>query len=75
MSAVLHDRGDDAVGLPYASAVVDSDGYALICPACGARCAAEGTIGEATAEDDATKGASRAYFLHFEQAEREEARP
>lgn len=72
MAKTLHDRGD-LPGLPYASPVIDDDGYAVTCPRCGIRCAAEGTIGMGTAEDDITKGAMRAYQLHFEQAERAEA--
>lgn len=69
---IAHGAGDDTFGLPYAAPVSDAEGYAVLCPICGARCAAEGTLGEATLEDDATKGALRAYQLHFEQAERAE---
>lgn len=68
-----HELADDALGLPYAAAIVDEIGYAVVCPVCGEVCRAEGSLGEATAEDDATKGAARAYALHFEQAARRDA--
>lgn len=68
-----HDLPDDGLGLPYAMAMVDEVGYAVVCPRCGQVCRAEGTIGEATYEDDATKGAARAYALHYERAAREDA--
>lgn len=50
------------VGLPYAEAGVDSIGYYLACPMCGARC--RGPAKPMT-EDDATKGATRNYGEHF----------
>ena len=55
------------VGIPYAWVGVDEVGYYAACPICGLRCRAEGSIGESTLEDDVSKGASRAYGMHFER--------
>jgi hypothetical protein len=54
-------------GLPYAAPGNDTTGYFVTCPVCGFICRAEGSIGKATAEDDATKGALRTYQFHFAQ--------
>lgn len=73
MTATATHDGADALGLPYAPAVVDQVGYGLVCPACGVVCRAEGSIGEATLEDDVTKGAAITYALHYQSAARAEA--
>jgi hypothetical protein len=52
------------IGIPYAEAGVDSYGYYLTCPKCGARCRASKF--DAHDEDGATKGAGRNYAKHYE---------
>jgi hypothetical protein len=51
-------------GLPYASPVIDIDGYGVECPICQHVCRGRDPR-QATAEDDVTKGAMQAYQLHY----------
>lgn len=52
------------IGIPYAPADVDGEGYFVTCPTCGAVCRG---VDEAqdTAEDAVTKGANTMYAQHY----------
>jgi hypothetical protein len=57
------------IGLPYAEAGVDADGYYLTCPACKAQCRppAADVFRPGVVEDHQTKAAAAVYAAHYER--------
>lgn len=58
------------IGIPYARAEVDANGYHVVCPACGLVCRPSPFARRD--EDAASKGAAAVYAAHY-AAEHEDA--
>lgn len=54
-----------SIGVPYSPSGVDRHGSYVECSSCGKRFYADGDGGYDNEEDSATKGAARAYAMHY----------